>query len=139
MKYIRFFNQLTINDIPLVGGKNASLGEMYQQLTPKGILIPNGFAVTADAYRDMLTEAGIWDELKKTINELNPDDVDDLARRGAHARELIYGAGIPPSMQDEILAAYRQLKQEYGDDVSLAVRSSACLYTHLTLPTNREV
>ncbi len=132
MKYIRFFNQLTINDIPLVGGKNASLGEMYQELTPKGVLIPNGFAVTADAYRDMLTEANVWDALKQTLAGLKPGDMDDLARRGAKAREIIYGATIPAAMQAEIIAAYQQLKQQYGDEVTLAVRSSA---TAEDLPT----
>ena len=77
---IRWFSELGIQDVPLVGGKNASLGEMYQQLTPKGILIPNGFAVTADAYRYMLDEANAWDDLHKALDDLDPENVDDLAR-----------------------------------------------------------
>lgn len=88
-RLIRWFEELGIDDVPLVGGKNASLGEMYQQLTPKGILIPNGFAVTAQAYRYMLDEAGAWDKLHAVLDDPDPDDVDDLARRGAEAREII--------------------------------------------------
>ncbi|HDZ77891.1 MAG TPA: hypothetical protein ENH39_01120, partial [Gammaproteobacteria bacterium] len=61
--YIRWFEKLGIEDIPLVGGKNASLGEMYRELTPQGVKIPNGFAITADAYRYMLDKAGAWDAL----------------------------------------------------------------------------
>jgi len=131
-RYIRFFDEIGIEDIPLVGGKNASLGEMYQQLTPEGILIPNGFAVTAEAYRDMLHEANAWDDLKQSLQGLNPDDVDDLAKRGAIAREIIYGAGLPDAMQQEILDAYHKLQDQYGEDMSLAVRSSA---TAEDLPT----
>jgi len=131
-RYIRFFDQIGIDDIPLVGGKNASLGEMYQQLTPEGILIPNGFAVTAEAYRDMLEEAGAWDGLKQSLDGLDPDNVDDLAKRGAIAREIIYGAGLSAVLQQEILDAYHQLQEQYGEDMSLAVRSSA---TAEDLPT----
>ena len=131
-RYIRWFKELTIEDIPLVGGKNASLGEMYRELAPKGVRIPNGFAVTADAYRDMLKQAGAWDKLRATMAGLDPDDVDDLARRGAEAREIIYGAPLPDELQHGILDAYHQLQEEYGDGLSLAVRSSA---TAEDLPT----
>ena len=130
--YIRWFNEIGIGDVPLVGGKNASLGEMYQQLTPQGIKVPNGFAVTAEAYRDMLTAAGAWDALKEALDGLDPDDMEDLARRGTKARSIIYGASLPREMEDEIIQAYRQLQQEYGDDLSVAVRSSA---TAEDLPT----
>ncbi len=130
--YIRWFSELGIDDVPLVGGKNASLGEMYQTLIPKGIRIPNGFAITADAYRYMLEQAGAWDALHETMNGLDPNDVDDLARRGARARDIIYSAGLPEDLQQEILQAARQLKEEYGEGLSLAVRSSA---TAEDLPT----
>jgi pyruvate,water dikinase len=130
--YTRWFKELTIDDVPLVGGKNASLGEMYQELTPKGVRVPNGFAVTAQAYRTMLEQAGAWDALRDTMDGLDPDDVEDLARRGARAREIIYGAGLPDDLQQEILQAYHQLQEEYGDGLSLAVRSSA---TAEDLPT----
>jgi len=130
--YIRWFSELTIDDIPLVGGKNASLGEMYQELTPKGVRIPNGFAITAEAYRYMLDQADARDALHATMEGLDPDDVEDLARRGSRAREIIYAAGLPDDLQQEILFAYHQLQEEYGDELSLAVRSSA---TAEDLPT----
>jgi len=130
--YIRWFEQLTIDDVPLVGGKNASLGEMYQDLTPQGVRIPNGFAVTAEAYRYMLDQAGAWDALRATLQGLDPNNVQDLARRGAQAREIIYGAGLPDDLQSEILQAYHRLQEQYGDGLSLAVRSSA---TAEDLPT----
>jgi len=69
--YIRWFNELTIDDVPLVGGKNASLGEMYRELTPQGIQIPNGFAVTAEAYRYLLEQAGAWQLLHQALDDLN--------------------------------------------------------------------
>ena len=130
--YIRWFEELTIDDVPLVGGKNASLGEMYQELTPKGILVPNGFAITADAYRDMLTEAGAWEALHEALDGLDPDDVADLARRGARARAIVYGAPLPSALREEIVAAWRRMVEEYGEEVSVAVRSSA---TAEDLPT----
>ncbi len=130
--YIRWFEQLTIDDVPLVGGKNASLGEMYRELTPKGVLIPNGFAITAEAYRHVLDVAGAWDALHEALDGLDPDDVQDLARRGHRAREIVYGAGLPDDLRDEILRAYHRLQQEYGEDMSVAVRSSA---TAEDLPT----
>ena len=130
--YISWFKDLTIDDVPLVGGKNASLGEMYRDLTPKGVRIPNGFAVTAEAYRVMLEKANAWQPLRDAMSGLNPDDVEDLAQRGKQARDIIYGAGIPDDMAQEILDAYHQLQDEYGDGLSLAVRSSA---TAEDLPT----
>ena len=131
-QYIRWFEELTIDDVPIVGGKNASLGEMYRELTPQGIRIPNGFAVTADAYRQVLTQSDSWDALKATLDGLNPDDSADLAHRGARARAIIYAAPLPDDMQQEILEAYQRLQQEYGEDMSVAVRSSA---TAEDLPT----
>jgi len=124
-RYIRWFKELSIDDVPIVGGKNASLGEMYRELTPQGIKVPNGFAVTAEAYRDLLTQSDSWDALKAALEGLNPDDARDLARRGARARDIVYGAPLPEDMQQEILAAYEEMIQEYGEDISVAVRSSA--------------
>ena len=131
-RFIRFFKDLTIDDVPLVGGKNASLGEMYRELTPKGVRIPNGFAITAEAYRYMLDQSGSWEALHQALDGLDPDDVSDLARRGAHAREIVYGAGLPADLQQEILDAYHKLESEYEGDITLAVRSSA---TAEDLPT----
>ncbi|MFU8788880.1 MAG: PEP/pyruvate-binding domain-containing protein, partial [Methylobacter sp.] len=130
--YIRWFNELTIDDVPLVGGKNASLGEMYRELTPQGIQIPNGFAVTAEAYRYVLDQAQGWDALHQALDGLNPDDVSDLANRARKAREIIYAAPFPEDLEQQILKAFKQLQHQYGDDVSVAVRSSA---TAEDLPT----
>ena len=124
-RYIRWFEELTIEDIPLVGGKNASLGEMYRELTPQGVKIPNGFAITAEAYRSMLEEAGAWQKLHDILDTLEPDNVDDLARRGALAREVVYGAGLSEQLRDQILEAFHTLKSQYAGDISVAVRSSA--------------
>ena len=78
-QYIRWFSELTINDIPLVGGKNASLGEMYRELASEGVIVPNGFAITAEAYRYMLDQAGAWPHLHELLDHIDADDVADLA------------------------------------------------------------
>lgn len=124
-KYIRWFEEIGINDVPQVGGKNASLGEMYQQLTAQGVRVPNGFAVTAEAYQQVLTANKAWPQLHEALDKLNPDNVKDLQARGAKARAIIAACKLPKDLQSEIIAHYNQLKAEYGDDVSLAVRSSA--------------
>lgn len=132
MNYIRWFNELTIDDVPLVGGKNASLGEMYRELTPQGIKIPNGFAITAEAYRYVLDQADAWQPLHEALDELDSDNVVDLAKRARKAREIIYAAPLPEDLESQILNAFAQLQQEYGEDLSVAVRSSA---TAEDLPT----
>lgn len=131
-KYVRFFEEFGIEDVPLVGGKNASLGEMYQKLSGQGIRVPHGFATTADAYKHILDSANAWGPLHEALDDLDADDVTALARAGKRAREIVYGAGIPADLAAEIVAAYRMLQEEYGEDVSLAVRSSA---TAEDLPT----
>jgi pyruvate, water dikinase len=130
--YVRFFEDFGIDDVPLVGGKNASLGEMFQKLAGQGVRVPHGFAITAAAYRYMLDEAGAWDRLHAELDDLDPADVAALARKAKRAREIVYGAGLPDDLADEILGGYRSLQQEYGEEVSLAVRSSA---TAEDLPT----
>ena len=130
--YIRFFEEFGIDDVPLVGGKNASLGEMFQKLSEQGVRVPHGFATTAEAYKHMLDRAGAWDALHAELDDLDPADVTALARKGKRAREIVYGAGLPDDLAAEIEAAYRLLQDEYGEDVSLAVRSSA---TAEDLPT----
>ena len=132
VNYIRWFNELTIDDIPLVGGKNASLGEMYRELSSQGIQIPNGFAVTAEGYRYLLAQSHAWEALHIALDDLNPEDVTDLARRALKAREIIYAAPFPIDLENQILKAYAQLNQQYGDNISVAVRSSA---TAEDLPT----
>jgi pyruvate,water dikinase len=129
---VRFFEELGIEDVPLVGGKNASLGEMYRELSGEGVKVPNGFATTSQAYRDMLAQADAWSGLHAALDDLDPDDVVGLARSGKRAREIVYGAGLPEALASEILAGYRRLQDDYGEEVSLAVRSSA---TAEDLPT----
>jgi pyruvate,water dikinase len=131
-QYVRFFEDLGLGDVPVVGGKNASLGELYRALRPEGVLVPNGFATTAQAYRDLLTRAGAWDRLHGILDSLDPSNVADLASRAKLARDLVYGTPFPDSLRDEILAAYRRLQEEYGPDMTVAVRSSA---TAEDLPT----
>ncbi|TQR86661.1 phosphoenolpyruvate synthase [Mycobacterium hodleri] len=130
--YVRFFEEIGIDDVPSVGGKNASLGEMFQKLSAQGVRVPHGFAITAAAYRYLLDAAGAWDALHAELDDLDPADIGALARKAKRAREIVYGAGLPDDLAAEITDAYRILRQEYGDDVSLAVRSSA---TAEDLPT----
>lgn len=132
LTFVRFFADIGIDDVPLVGGKNASLGEMVRELSPKGVRVPDGFAITAGAYRAMLDQAGAIPELHRALDGLRPDDVDDLARRGTQAREIVYGAPLPAEVRAEIIEAYRRLGGEYGLGLSVAVRSSA---TAEDLPT----
>jgi len=131
-EYVRFFEEIAIGDVPVVGGKNASLGEMYRELSDEGVRIPNGFATTAAAYRYMLERTGAVKQLHDALDDLDPDDMVDLARRAKRAREIVYGAGITDDLAAEIHAGYARLQREYGEDVSLAVRSSA---TAEDLPT----
>jgi pyruvate,water dikinase len=98
---------------------------MYRQLTPQGVRVPNGFAITAQAYWYVLERAGIAQRLRETLDGLRPDDVEDLAQRGRRARALVYGAALPEDLRQEILQAYRALQEEYGPRLSVAVRSSA--------------
>jgi pyruvate,water dikinase len=131
-KYIRWFEEIKIEDIPIVGGKNASLGEMYHVLASQGVKIPNGFAVTAEAYWYVIESAGILDELKDAMLDLDKTKLADLMKRGKRVRDLILGAGIPDDLWVEIRAAYDRLCEEYGSDTDVAVRSSA---TAEDLPT----
>ncbi len=124
-RFIRFFGEIGIDDVPLVGGKNASLGEMYCELTPKGILIPNGFAITAEAYRHALDTAGAWPALEAAFAGLDVTQVEELARRAKKAREIVRRAGLPAALAEEIRAALGKLVEEYGPELSVAVRSSA--------------
>lgn len=125
MKYIRFFNQLTIGDVPLVGGKNASLGEMYKNLSSKGINVPNGFAITSDGYWLLLKENGIKEKIKMALDGLNISDTANLQKRGKEVRELILTSKLPHAITEEVLQAYKILSSEYGSENSdVAVRSS---------------
>ena len=131
-RFIRWFAEIGAADVGSVGGKNASLGEMVRELGPQGVRVPNGFAITAEAYRHVLDRAGAWPRLREALQGLDARDVDDLARRAERAREIVYGAPLPAELAAEILAAYARLKAEYGDEATFAVRSSA---TAEDLPT----
>ncbi|WP_026354432.1 phosphoenolpyruvate synthase [Massilia niastensis] len=132
LAFIRWFSELGIADVPLVGGKNASLGEMVRELGSNGVRVPNGFAVTAAAYKATLDRANAWEGLRRALDGLDPADVQDLARRAAQARAIVYGALLPLELEEGILQAWRKLREEYGDGLTVAVRSSA---TAEDLPT----
>ena len=107
-RFIRWFSELGVTDVPLVGGKNASLGEMFRELGAQGVRVPNGFAITAEAYRHVLDQADAWPALHRALEGLDAKNVDDLARRAQAAREIVQGAALPADLVAEILAAYAQ-------------------------------
>lgn len=122
---VLWFDEVGIADIPLVGGKNASLGEMIRQLTPKGINVPNGFATTAYAYRYFIKSAGLEAKLRSLFADLDVEDGPNLRLRGKQARTLILETPFPQDLQDAITGAYGQLCDRYGEATDVAVRSSA--------------
>lgn len=124
-KYVMWFDELGIKDVPIVGGKNASLGEMYRKLTPKGVSIPNGFAITADAYRYLLKAGGIEDDIRRILKDLNTHDIGNLRERGQKVRKAILAADFPKDLKKEIEEAYFKLSKEYSGNTDVAVRSSA--------------
>ncbi|MBW1772130.1 MAG: phosphoenolpyruvate synthase [Deltaproteobacteria bacterium] len=127
--FILWFSEIGIEDVPMVGGKTASLGEMFRFLHDKGINIPNGFAITAYAYRYFLKYAGIEEEIKKVLKDLNTGDIHNLMRRGREVRDIIRHAEFPPDLTQAIYVAYDQLAGDFGkkglDDLDVAIRSSA--------------
>lgn len=125
MQYIRLFNELKIADIPLVGGKNASLGEMYSALSSQGVRVPNGFATTADAYRLYLEHNQLTASITTLLAALDTTDVNKLVIAGAQIRNWLLHAEMPPALGEEITRAYHNLEQEYGPNPDVAVRSSA--------------
>jgi len=124
-QYIKWFSEIGIDDIPLVGGKNASLGELVRELVPKGIKVPDGFAVTAEAYRFFLREAGLDARIAELLAGIDTHNIEDLRRRGSEIRHTIMGAALPPALTEEIVAAYGKLGGTGAESASVAVRSSA--------------
>jgi len=125
-KFIKFFSDLRIKDVPQVGGKNASLGEMYSLLARKKISVPNGFATTADAYRFFMKKSGLKKQIKGILADLKTKDVTNLMAHGKAVREAIMKAELPLALDKEIITAYHQLCKSEGRDVlDVAVRSSA--------------
>jgi pyruvate, water dikinase len=123
--FILWFDDIGIEDVPLVGGKNASLGEMYQKLTSKGVAVPHGFAITAYAYRYLLKTAGIEKAIEEALAGLDTHDLRNLQERGEKTRNIIRHAEFPDELRQAIIEAYQQMEKEYGAGVDVAVRSSA--------------
>ena len=123
--FIKWFEELRIEDVPLVGGKNASLGEMIRSLKEKEVSVPGGFAITAYAYKYMIEKEGIDKKIKEILSDLDTHDVHNLAERGQKIREIIKNAPIPPELEKDIRKHYQEMEKRYGENTDVAVRSSA--------------
>ncbi len=123
--FILWFDDIGIEDVPLVGGKNASLGEMYQKLTSKGVAVPHGFAITAYAYQHLLKTAGIEMAIEEALEGLDTHDMRNLQERGKKVRDIIRHAEFPEDLRQAIVDAYKKMEDEYGANLDVAVRSSA--------------
>ena len=130
--YLRWFETIGLADVPSVGGKNASLGELYSKLGAHGVRLPNGFALTAQSYYDALSDAGAGPELHALLDGLDITDVATLAEHAARARAIVYAATGSEKLRELIVASYQKLEAQYGTGVAVAVRSSA---TAEDLPT----
>jgi pyruvate,water dikinase len=122
---ILWFEEIGIEDVPLVGGKNASLGEMYQKLTSKGVAVPHGFAITAYAYQYLIKAAGIDQAVHDALAGLDTHDLHNLQARGEKVRNVIRNAEFPDDLRQAIIDSYKKMEAEYGTDLDVAVRSSA--------------
>jgi pyruvate,water dikinase len=131
-RYVHWFTDVRLKDLAEVGGKNASLGELYAMLAADGGRVPEGFALTARAYREALAAAGALSELRRLLGDLDHHDVRVLAERAEAAREIVYAATGNAHLRGEMAAAYRVFEKKYGTGVAVAVRSSA---TAEDLPT----
>jgi len=125
MPYIRWFDEISLSELPEVGGKNASLGELTRALVPRGVRVPEGFALTAQAYRDFLAAAGLEKKIAAALAGLRRQDVDDLRRRGLEIREALLSASLPRAIESAILEGYARLGRGAHPGVDVAVRSSA--------------
>jgi pyruvate,water dikinase len=133
MRFIRPFDSLTLDDLPLVGGKNASFGEMIRELTPLGVRVPNGFALTAQAYQAVVEQPQVRRALDAALVQLDPGDVASLRACGAAARKAVREAPFPDELARELATAYTALSREsHEEETDVAVRSSA---TAEDLPT----
>jgi pyruvate,water dikinase len=126
MRFVRWFAEVGLADVGLVGGKVASLGEMIRELQPLGIRVPDGFAITAEGYRHFIAAAGLAETIREQLDGIGKGDVQRLVAHSAEIRRLITEATLPREIADEAIAAYRSLSQRSGrDDTDVAVRSSA--------------
>ncbi|MFM8359719.1 MAG: PEP/pyruvate-binding domain-containing protein, partial [Verrucomicrobiota bacterium] len=123
--WVLWFREISLADVPTVGGKNASLGEMFRELTPQGIRVPDGFAVTAAAYRHFLGASGLDREIRHILADLDCRDLDNLRERGARVRQALLDAPLPADLQEAIRAAYAEMSGPGGAPRDVAVRSSA--------------
>jgi pyruvate,water dikinase len=123
--YVKWFREIGIKDVPSVGGKTASLGEMFRELTPKGVKVPDGFAITAQAYRDFLSKAGIDRRIDDLLSGLDTRNLEALRDCGSTIREMIVAASFPADLENEVLESYDRLRKIGGTDAGVAVRSSA--------------
>lgn len=124
-KFIRWFSEVTNRDVGLVGGKNASLGEMVRTVAKQGVSVPDGFAITAQAYFHVLDKSGVRRQIRQILTGLNTRNMTNLADRGQKVRQAILTAPFPKDLEQEIRAAYRELERREGKNVDVAVRSSA--------------
>ena len=122
--YVLWFKDLGMHDVDRVGGKNASLGEMISHLSSAGVSVPNGFATTAEAFREFLSQSGLAEEINNALTQLNVDDVNTLAAEGKRIRQLVSDTPFPPALDKAIEDAYHQLIAN-NPDMAVAVRSSA--------------
>jgi pyruvate,water dikinase len=122
---VRRFEEISIDDVPLVGGKNASVGEMYRELAPKGVQVPGGFAITAEAYRNFLREAGLDRAIPAILAGLDTRNVEDLRERGRQIRQAMVAATLPAELERAVLEAYERLGAGLAGPADVAVRSSA--------------
>lgn len=127
VQFIQWFDQISFADIPMVGGKNASLGEMIRELAGKGVKVPNGFATTADAYRAFLSKTGLDEKISQILADLNTSDNSNLRERGKQVRQAILAAELPADFKDAIREAYADLNAHRSQPVDVAVRSSATI------------
>ncbi len=135
--YIKWLDDIGMEHLPLVGGKNASLGEMRRELTAKGVNVPNGFCVTIDGYKHFLEEGEVLgirflaekgkvpEAIEQILSDLDIDSLENLSLRGSKVRRLIQSIDFPKDLEDEIVEAYAKLCEQYGEDTDVAVRSSA--------------
>ena len=124
-EFVKWFEDLRIEDVPSVGGKNASLGEMIRNLKSKDVSVPGGFAVTAYAYKYTIEKEGVDQKIKEILSDLNTHDVRNIAERGEKIRSLIKNTQLPEEVSNEIRRYYQQMEGRYGENVDVAVRSSA--------------
>ena len=124
-EYIRWLDQLGMDDLEQVGGKNASLGEMISNLASSGVKVPGGFATTAAAFRDFLAETGLDQKIIDRLEHLDVDDVRALAEAGAEIRQWIIDTPLPEALSSAVAEAWAEMERRFGSDIAVAVRSSA--------------